>query len=201
MTSSVELGTTPKLLVILSTGRNQISKVSIKLSAPFGVRFEYRDAILDDNGEILWYYLDGTRDLRIGLVEAELVAANDCISLQKIAKDTSVSILLPHSDASAFHAMVCLFQPEKCIPYRRIYLLSESQYWCWICDKYRAFYHSNIRLVTSCCHVPSDCRERRRFLPWNEVHSKCLSVYRNWQIFLDFSRNSLSQQRPTNMFE
>lgn len=53
MTSSVELGTTPKLLVILSTGRNQIRKVSIKLSAPFGVRFEYRDAILDDNGEIL----------------------------------------------------------------------------------------------------------------------------------------------------
>jgi hypothetical protein len=40
--------------------------------------------------------------------EAKLVAANDCICLQEIAKEKSIVILLPHSDASAFHAMVRL---------------------------------------------------------------------------------------------
>ena len=48
---SVELGATPKLLVVLSTGRNQISTASIKLSAPSGIHFEYGDAALDGNGE------------------------------------------------------------------------------------------------------------------------------------------------------
>lgn len=48
------------------------------------------------------------RYLQLRLAEAKLVTADDCILLQEVAKDTIVAILVPHSDASAFHAMVSL---------------------------------------------------------------------------------------------
>ncbi|KIM80718.1 hypothetical protein PILCRDRAFT_821974 [Piloderma croceum F 1598] len=83
----IELDASPKLLVILSTGRNQVSKASLKLSAPSNIRFKYSEAVLIDDDEV------------------NLVIADDCICLQGIAKDKSIVILLPHSDASAFHAM------------------------------------------------------------------------------------------------
>jgi hypothetical protein len=46
--------------------------------------------------------------------ETNLVTANNCISFEEIPRDKSLAVLLPHSDASAFHAMVrlrveCLF--------------------------------------------------------------------------------------------
>lgn len=46
----VELGASPKLLVVLSTGRNHISKASIKLSAPSGINFKYSEAVLNGQG-------------------------------------------------------------------------------------------------------------------------------------------------------
>lgn len=47
----VELGASPKLLVIVSTGRNDISTASIKLSAPSDIKFRYASASVDGNGE------------------------------------------------------------------------------------------------------------------------------------------------------
>lgn len=40
--------------------------------------------------------------------EAKLVSADDCICLQDIPKNKNIAVLLPHSDASAFHAIVRL---------------------------------------------------------------------------------------------
>lgn len=39
------------MLVTLSTGRNNILKTSIKLSAPSGIHFKYSEAVLDSVGE------------------------------------------------------------------------------------------------------------------------------------------------------
>ncbi|KAF7978139.1 hypothetical protein HWV62_1583 [Athelia sp. TMB] len=90
----IELAANSRLLVVLSAGRNEISKTSIRLSAPSGIIFDYAKASLD------------------GEQTARLSAAQDCISLEGLKSQESVSILLPHSDASAFNAMKVTIEVE-----------------------------------------------------------------------------------------
>ena len=47
----VELGTSPKLLVTVLTGRNDISTASIRLSASPDIKFKYASASVDGSGE------------------------------------------------------------------------------------------------------------------------------------------------------
>ena len=47
---SVELGTTSKIRVVLSTGRNDIATATVKLGAPSGVSFRYEETELMDDG-------------------------------------------------------------------------------------------------------------------------------------------------------
>ena len=56
------------------------------------------------------------------------MAADDCICLQEIAKDKSIVILLPHSDASAFHAMVRPRVEQLFTFQLKQYLISESRH-------------------------------------------------------------------------
>lgn len=47
----VELGTSSRIMVILSTGRNDIATAQVKLSAPSGIQFKYEEAELSGDGE------------------------------------------------------------------------------------------------------------------------------------------------------
>jgi hypothetical protein len=40
---------------------------------------------------------------------AAMEITKDSISLSKVPKNTTISIMIPHSDTSAFHAMVCYY--------------------------------------------------------------------------------------------
>lgn len=47
---TVDLGAISQMLLVLSTGRNDISMATIKLSAPGGVNFDYTNAQVKDPG-------------------------------------------------------------------------------------------------------------------------------------------------------
>lgn len=49
----VELGAQPRILVSVFTGRNHISRVTIKISAPSGLQFKYKEALLDKEGMLV----------------------------------------------------------------------------------------------------------------------------------------------------
>ncbi|KII88634.1 hypothetical protein PLICRDRAFT_110377 [Plicaturopsis crispa FD-325 SS-3] len=85
----IQLGASSTLLVIVCTGRNRVSNASIKLSTSSGVRFKHKEAKLRDP--------EG--------VDHTLEAADESFSLNNVEPDTSVSVLMPHTDASAFHAV------------------------------------------------------------------------------------------------
>lgn len=102
----VELTANSRLLVVLSAGRNEISNASIRLSGPSGITFDYSKAVLD--GERMSVFASFF-DLPLrgnGSENAQLSHAQDCISLNNVKSEDIISILLPHSDATTFHAMV-----------------------------------------------------------------------------------------------
>lgn len=82
-----ELGTTSHLLLVISTGRNDISRATIKLTPPSGVRFNYSAARLE---------AEGTETLE---------ASENAIVLLDAPVDADIIISLPHSDASRYHTM------------------------------------------------------------------------------------------------
>lgn len=82
-----ELGTTSHLLLVISTGQNDISRATIKLTSPSGVQFNFSAARLEAEGT--------------GTLEA---SDNDVVLLDAPV-DADVVISLPHSDASRYHSM------------------------------------------------------------------------------------------------
>lgn len=48
---TVDLGAVSRMLMVLSTGRNDISMATIKLSAPGGVNFDYANAQVQNPGQ------------------------------------------------------------------------------------------------------------------------------------------------------
>ncbi|KAG2157362.1 trafficking protein particle complex subunit 10 [Suillus clintonianus] len=82
-----ELGATSRLLLIISTGQNDISRATIKPTPPSGVQFNYSAARLEAEGT-------GT-----------LEGSDNAIVLLDAPVDTDVVISLPHSDASRYHTM------------------------------------------------------------------------------------------------
>ncbi|KAG1877859.1 trafficking protein particle complex subunit 10 [Suillus subalutaceus] len=83
----IELGTTSHLLLVISTGQNDISRATIKPTPPSGVQFNYSAARLEAEGT-------GT-----------LEASDNAIVLLDAPVDADVVISLPHSDASRYHTM------------------------------------------------------------------------------------------------
>ncbi|KAG1754504.1 trafficking protein particle complex subunit 10 [Suillus lakei] len=82
-----ELGTTSRLLLVISTGRNDISRATIKPTPPSGVQFNYSAARLE---------AEGTGTLEV---------SDNAIVLLDAPVDTEVIISFPHSDASRYYMM------------------------------------------------------------------------------------------------
>ncbi|KAG6876520.1 hypothetical protein C0993_002535 [Termitomyces sp. T159_Od127] len=85
----IELGEPPTILVAVSTGRNHVVKAFVKLTSS-GVTFWPKDA-----------YYDGAVEKRT----ERLQVVDNSIMLEDIPEHTTVSLMIPHSDTSAFQAM------------------------------------------------------------------------------------------------
>ncbi|KAJ3509402.1 hypothetical protein NLJ89_g5241 [Agrocybe chaxingu] len=83
----IALGKPPLLMVVLSTGRNHIQKMAVRLTSP-SVIFRCEEAVLQDDEE-----------------DVAFAAAADAINMKDVDDDTLVTFLVPHSDASALTAM------------------------------------------------------------------------------------------------
>jgi hypothetical protein len=105
LTLIVELGASPRILVSISTGRNHISKATIKMSAPSGLQFRYQEGALDTEGMLIFRLFIRRPKSVVG--EAQLEVYEDSIVLKDIPEGGTVGILIPHTDASAFHVLVC----------------------------------------------------------------------------------------------
>ena len=114
----MELGTPACTIVALSTGRNDITEATIKLTAPSGVDFNHDQASLVNEG--MWHISQKTNDEThyLWLEDGELEAGKESFKVSKLSADKTVLISVPHSDASAFHAMVSLEPKSK--PYSRL---------------------------------------------------------------------------------
>ncbi|KAH9005086.1 hypothetical protein EDB86DRAFT_3061943 [Lactarius hatsudake] len=77
-------GLSSKLLLAISTGRNYVSKAKLKLAGPPDVAFFFKESTLEGDA---------------------LECTEDCISLVDLAENSEISVLIPHSDASAYHTM------------------------------------------------------------------------------------------------
>ncbi|KAI0256634.1 trafficking protein particle complex subunit 10 [Lactifluus subvellereus] len=87
---SVELGPgmSSKLLLAVSSGRNHVSRATLKLSGPPGVAFHFQESTLDDD-----------------VTSASLECAADSISLLDLAENSDISVLIPYYGASTYHTM------------------------------------------------------------------------------------------------
>ncbi len=113
--AAVELGTPAKIVLVLSSGRNDVSKAMVRLSAPSGVKFQPELAELQENES-------GDES---GDIDTSFEEIDGAIVFFDIKADKTVQISVPHSDASAYHAMVCVsFSPFD----TRAYWLLESGY-------------------------------------------------------------------------
>ena len=77
------------MILALSTGRNDVSKAMLRLVTPAGIQFHVDQASLHTDEE----------DLSFEVVDGSMI-------LLDIPKDTTIRIAVPHTDATAFHAMV-----------------------------------------------------------------------------------------------
>ncbi|KAI0327179.1 hypothetical protein GY45DRAFT_1328000 [Cubamyces sp. BRFM 1775] len=81
----IELGMSSKVMVILSTGRNDVATAQVKLTPPSGIQFKYEDA--EVNGE-----------------DAPPIRSTaDSVTFLDLKQGQTVVAVIPHSDASAYH--------------------------------------------------------------------------------------------------
>ena len=103
----VELGAPSYAQVILTTGRNQISYATLKFSSHAGIKFKFSNASPVDESEpifSLWNQLL----LICDNIEFSLVTAEDRLTIMNVPERTSVTFFLPHSDTSAYTAIVSM---------------------------------------------------------------------------------------------
>lgn len=81
------LGTTPKLHLTISSGRNDLATASVRLSAPAGITFAFVNSELHSEG--------------VG----EIDTSEDGISIFNVPSNSNVIISVPHSDATRFRAI------------------------------------------------------------------------------------------------
>ncbi|EIW60047.1 uncharacterized protein TRAVEDRAFT_164477 [Trametes versicolor FP-101664 SS1] len=83
----IELGTSSRIMVILSTGRNDIATAQVKLSAPSGIQFKYEEAELSG---------DDVPPIR---------KDEESVTFLDLKHGQTVVAAIPHTDASAYHFM------------------------------------------------------------------------------------------------
>ncbi|KIJ16879.1 hypothetical protein PAXINDRAFT_162498 [Paxillus involutus ATCC 200175] len=82
-----ELGATSRMVLMLSTGRNDISMATVKLTAPAGVNFDHPKAFTQSEGS------------------GVLQPSKNCITIVDAPKGSDLIVLVPHSDASRFRVI------------------------------------------------------------------------------------------------
>ncbi|KAI6045646.1 trafficking protein particle complex subunit 10 [Pisolithus marmoratus] len=85
---STALGTTPKLHLVISSGRNDLATASVRLSGPAGITFDFMNSQLHSNG--------------VG----EIDVSEDGISIFNVPCKSNMIISVPHSDITRFRAIV-----------------------------------------------------------------------------------------------
>ncbi|KAI0780765.1 trafficking protein particle complex subunit 10 [Trametes elegans] len=85
--TSVELGTSSRIVVVVYTGRNDIATAQVKLSAPSGIQFKY------DETEVS------------GADAPPIRKDEDSVTFLDLKQDQTIKAAIPHSDASAYHFM------------------------------------------------------------------------------------------------
>ncbi|KAF8968386.1 trafficking protein particle complex subunit 10 [Flammula alnicola] len=95
----IELGKPQSLMVVLSTGRNKIDKLIVRMTSP-SVTFRCREAILLEDQDI-----------------DSINATEDGIEMEEVEDDIDVTFLVPHSDASALTAMKVNIEVEYITEY------------------------------------------------------------------------------------
>ncbi|KAI8998488.1 trafficking protein particle complex subunit 10 [Trametes punicea] len=83
----MELGTPATVMLILSTGRNDVATARVQLNAPSGIQFKYQEA--DVGG-------DDAPPMR---------KEHDSVTFLDLKRGQTVVATVPHSDASAYHFM------------------------------------------------------------------------------------------------
>ncbi|KAF9476341.1 hypothetical protein BDN70DRAFT_923371 [Pholiota conissans] len=101
--NKIELGRPQTLMVVLSSGRNSLAQVSIKLTSP-STTFFSRDAVLLEETHAL------SEDE--GQDDESFVASTDGIKLEDVEEDSDIPFLVPHSDASALTALKVKIEVE-----------------------------------------------------------------------------------------
>jgi hypothetical protein len=88
----------------VSSGRNSIQKLELRLTAP-SVAFRYREAILDEGAFCSDQY---RRCIYLFLVDAGKVAyeSSDSLKIQDIANDAAVGFTIPYVEGVAVQTMV-----------------------------------------------------------------------------------------------
>ncbi|KAH7889469.1 trafficking protein particle complex subunit 10 [Phlebopus sp. FC_14] len=82
-----ELGVASRVLLVLSTKRNDIPMATISLAGPAGVNFDYASALMQSEGT------------------GEIELSSNCINLVNAPKHSNVIVSVPHSDVSRIPAI------------------------------------------------------------------------------------------------
>lgn len=90
----------------LSTGRNNISKAMIRLSAPSGIQFQTDETDLEGDGELLFKVNMFQPPLSPPEADVNFETIDGSIVLFDLAENSTIRLSVPHTDASAYHAMV-----------------------------------------------------------------------------------------------
>ena len=86
---AVTIGEPPDMLLTLTSGRNDIARVTIKLSSPTGVALHCRNARFEDADNAL-----------------PLETTDDSLTLVDVPKETVHNILVPHAEAAKHPVVV-----------------------------------------------------------------------------------------------
>lgn len=102
--SAVELAKPRSLRLVIHSGRNEISKATIKLSISSTTAYSGKATL--ENGECLTSSMEGRTLIHIDT--GNLEPMDDCIVVRDIKRDSECVISVPHSDVTALNTMASL---------------------------------------------------------------------------------------------
>jgi hypothetical protein len=131
--------------VVLSSKRNDIHRATLMLSVPPGLQCFHAQAIMDAP-------VDGVI----------MKASEDAVFVSNIPPRASVHLVVPHSDASSFPAVVCHMSRTH---FRCDSLLPESRHRCPILDQFPARCRKDASSQPCIEYHTAYCSQRSGLLP------------------------------------
>lgn len=105
--NTVELGTPPQILVTVSTGRNEVERLKLRLVCP-NITWKYSEAHAEgDFPDLIPGHLNTDQSLYRPDENFEIQNDNDGLILHSLDEDEDYSFVLPHSGSSSMHDLVC----------------------------------------------------------------------------------------------